>query len=170
MNDIITIVEVFANSWSWLGIVISLYINGIIVDKYQEERITQIGNAMSNGVTIMLTLIAWIPIIFLNSSNDLLVLGKLLFALFIFFYGFTIFLGGFFNQEYSIKYGKIRFITFILILFTLMFNFDNLFNFFFLLISIFIIFPIYYYLTTIELSVFPEPKKLNDNSDDNIHL
>ena len=146
--------EAFSQS-DFLWIIVPIFFIGIITDKYQEEFGTSIGNAISNGALIIFTGFSWLQII--TSRFDFppsITLSQSIFALLIIVYGFVIIASGFNTGRFAQVYGRIRVVTFMLIVFTMMVYVPLLYNFITIVLYV-LLFPFYYAFITELIKILP---------------
>lgn len=141
------------SNFMWL--LIPIFFIGIVTDKYQEEFGTSVGNAISNGTTVIFTGFAWIQYISSRINFPVEVtFSQYLFSIFIILYGFAIITSGFLTAEFATKYGRIRVITFMLMFFTMIIYVPILYNFVSILLFVFL-FPFYYVFITELIKIMP---------------
>lgn len=166
MNIFVSSLE-FIQENNFLWIVVPIFFIGIITDKYQEEFKTSVGNAISNGTLILFTGFSWIQLILSRTNFPIdYTISQLLFSIFIIIYGFSIIASGFKTGKFAVTYGRIRVVTFLLVYFSIMIYYQELYNFLSILFFVFI-FPFYYAFITEMIRIMPNSSNSNiiiDNS------
>jgi len=157
------------NDSNFLWVLIPIFFVGIITDKYQEEFGIDLGNAISNGAMVIFTGFSWLQIIEMRVDYPQnFIISQYLFTSFIITYGFIILVSGFKKGEFAKKYGRTRVLTFMLMFFTMMIYTPILYNFFSILLFIFL-FPFYYAFITELIKVLPNLDESQNIKEENIN-
>ncbi|MFT4305158.1 MAG: hypothetical protein ACMXX8_03620 [Candidatus Woesearchaeota archaeon] len=157
-----------------LWIIIPIWLAWFFAEFFQEKRGTTFGNAISNGIVPVYVSIDWIRYLTNNIiQNDLTFTWNVFFKYFIcavaIIYGLTIIILGIRGKDFIKKYvGRIREVTYFLLMFTpIIYGVVDLNLRYIILIIIF--FPIFYYLIELIDIYTPDPlavtKDLNKDSD-----
>ncbi len=147
--------------WEMLWISVPIYLNWIFSEFFQEKHETDFGNAISNGVIALWISLDWTRllvnqiqdgIIYLNSST----IFKLIIALGVGLYGGFIIISGMQTKRFVMFAGRIREVTYLLLMFTpIVYGYIELSWRFVLAIIIF--FPLFYFLVEWLDEVIPDP-------------
>jgi hypothetical protein len=144
-----------------LWIVIPIWLVWFFAEFFQEKKGTSLGNAITNGIVPVYVSIDWIRFL----ANDIIE-NSLKFSLDLFFkfficliaiiYGAIIILYGIRGKDFIHYFGRVREITYFLLMFTpIIYGVINLSLRYFLLIIIF--FPVFYYLVEWIDKLTPDP-------------
>jgi len=152
-----------------LWIIIPIYLNWIFTEIYQEKRITSFGNAISNGVVVLWVGIDWTRYLFRLIDNKRIFFGfdfysKLALSILVFIYGITIIIYGMRGRRFVHFFGRIREISYILIMFSpIIYGIIKLtwYN----LLAIVIFFPIFYLLIEYINYKVPDPKTYENDEE-----
>ena len=144
-----------------LWIILPIWFAWFFSEFFQEKRKTSFGNAISNGIVPVWVAVDWARFLVsqLNGNVDLSVdiLFKFGLCLFIFLYGIMVISMGIEGDEYTQYFGRIRVITYFLLMFTPIIYgvipLDEL-----TIIGIGLFFPIFYYLIELIDMYLPDPK------------
>ena len=157
-----------------LWIIIPIWLAWFFAEFFQEKRGTSFGNAISNGIVPVYVSIDWIRYLTNNIiQNELAFTWNIFFKYFIcavaITYGLVIIILGIRGKEFIKKYvGRIREVTYFLLMFTpIIYGVIDLNLRFIILIIVF--FPIFYFLIELIDRYAPDPlavtKDLNKDSD-----
>ena len=149
-------------------IIIPIWINWFFTEFFQEKHGTSFGNAISNGVIPILASIDWGRYL-----HRLLVEGvisftfgvflKILLTIAVFSYGVFVIIAGIKIRRIVFYIGKIRWITYVLLMFTPVIY--NVIKFdFYTLTAILLFFPLYYWIIEIFDRLTPEPRVYREES------
>lgn len=144
-------------------IVIPIWFNWFFTEFFQEKKGTSFGNAISNGAIAILASIDWTRYMHRLIADG--VITKFTFGVFLkFFTAFVVFAYGVYVIAAGIKtkrivffIGKIRWVTYILVMFTPI-VYDVIRMDFYTLMAILVFFPLYYSLIEIFDRITPEPR------------
>lgn len=161
---------IFVAPWQnfdMLWVLLAIYLGWIFADFFQEKRGTSLGNAISNGVVALWAGIDWIRAIFRAYSAGLKITptelaGKLVLAAFVLFYGLMIIYYGIKAKPLTKYIGRIREVTYVLIIFTPVIYSVTLLDFRLLLGTI-IFFPIFYYFVELLDHFIPDPQSIKED-------
>ena len=153
----------FANL-STVWIITPIWISWFFAEFFQEKEGTSFGNAISNGVVPLWVGIDWIrqitgQLMQSGITFSALVFGKYLISAIVIIYGFTIIVGGIQGKEFIRYLGRIREITYVLVVFT-PFIYGIIEPNYFYFISIIIFFPAFYWIIEVVDRMTPEPEVL----------
>ncbi len=105
-----------------LWILIPIYLFWIFTEIYQEKRKTSFGNAISNGAVVLWVGIDWTRYLIRQLGTDMSLgfdfYSKIALSIFVFVYGVVIILYGIKVKRFIPRIGRIREITYVLIMFT----------------------------------------------------
>jgi hypothetical protein len=145
-----------------LWIIIPIYLNWFFAELFQEKKGTSFGNAISNGVVVLWVGIDWIRTLFKMVEADILAINsdfwlKIGIAACSLFYGLTVIIWG--NQVKKVIHyiGRIRVITYILLMFTPLFYEPELFTTS-TYIAILVFAPLFYFIVYLIDWAIPDPK------------
>jgi hypothetical protein len=145
-----------------LWILIPIYLNWIFTEIYQEKRITSFGNAISNGVVVLWVGIDWMRYLVrayeqTNVNTGFVFYSKIIISTMVLIYGLIIIIYGIKMRKFIHFIGRIREISYVLIMFTpiiygvIEFNWYNIF-------TILLFFPIFYLIIEYINYKSPDPK------------
>lgn len=151
-----------------LWIIIPIWVNWFFTEFFQEKHGTSFGNAVSNGVIAM-----WAGIDWARYVHRLLVEGairlsfgvflKFFVAIVVFTYGIYVIIAGIKTKHIVYLIGRIRWITYILLMFTPVFygviriNLETI-------LAIIVFFPLYYWVIEFFDRITPEPRLYKEGS------
>lgn len=143
-------------------IMIPVWISWFFAEFFQEKKGTSFGNAISNGVIPLFVGIDWGRYITYQLVAKTITLNyitgfKYVLCAAVIIYGFSIIVLGIRAKHFVRYYGRIREVTYILVMFSPIVYGIIAFNWRFIL-SIFLFFPLYYYLIEIIDKLIPTPK------------
>ncbi len=149
-------------------ILVPVWINWFFTEFFQEKYGTSFGNAVSNGAIAILASIDWFRYTFRLYEEGIVTskLGlalKLLVAVVVLGYGIFVIAAGIRIKTIVFYLGKIRWVTYILIMFTpVVYNVIklNLYT----LAAIALFFPLYYWVIEIFDRITPEPRLYAEDS------
>jgi len=149
-----------------LWITIPIFLSWIAAEFFQEKLSTSLGNAISNGVVVLWVGLDWVRTIInkiLFSLNGVaridwsIEITKIVIATLVFLYGAIIIIDGIRAKEYIKFFGKIREVTYVLLMFTpVMYGVVPIEWRTFLAMALF--FPIFYYVIEAIDVYTPDPK------------
>lgn len=150
-----------------LWIIIPVWVAWFFAEFFQEKKGTSFGNAISNGVIPVWVAIDWTRLLVNQIIDDkisfswILVI-KFAICLVVCIYGIIIITQGIKSKEFIHYAGKIRVVTYILVMFTpLIYDIVSLsWNY---LLSILIFFPVFYYLIELIDKFLPNPQSLEED-------
>ncbi len=150
-----------------LWIIIPIYISWVLAEFFQEKRSTSFGNAISNGGVML-----WVGIDWLRYLSRMLAEGTIKFgwqtifkytvAVIVLGYGLTIIIHGIKGKRYIRFFGRIRGVTYVMLMFTpIVYGIVKMDWHFF--IAILLYFPLYYgFIELLDLWI-PDPKILEED-------
>jgi hypothetical protein len=156
-----------------LWIIVPIWISWFFAEFFQEKRGTSFGNAISNGAIPLWVGIDWTRYLTNTIVEEKLRFSWLIFAKYslctlIIIYGLSIIIFGIQGKNFIKYFGRIREITYILLVFSpVIYGILKLSWTF--IAEIIIFFPIYYFLIELLDIIIPDPKviELDTNSQDN---
>ena len=143
-------------------IIIPIWINWFFAEFFQEKYGTSFGNAVSNGAIAILASVDWARYMYRLFVDGIIrftfgVFLKFFAAVAIFGYGVFVIVAGIKTRKIVFFIGKIRWVTYILVMFTpIVYNVIKM-NFY-TLFTIILFFPLYYWVIEIFDRITPEPK------------
>ena len=147
-----------------LWILIPIWLNLIITDFYQEKHGTDLGNAISNGVTMLWVGIDWIRFILRNYAGyEWIVLLKVFFCILLIAGGIFITVQGMRGKRIAHILGRVRETSYVmLVLCPLIYNIiEPSLNYF---ISIVLFFPLFYAVFEIIDRSLPDPRTYQEEN------
>lgn len=143
-------------------IIVPIWVNWFFTEFFVEKHGTTFGNAISNGVIPILASLDWARYLYrlLSEGIILLTIGtflKFALAALVFAYGIFVIIAGIRIKNIIFYIGRIRWITYVLVMVTpivynvIKFNFQTF-------LSILLFFPLYWWVIEIFDRVTPEPK------------
>ncbi len=151
-------------------IIVPIWLSWFFVEFFQEKHGTSFGNAISNGVIPFWVGIDWVrqitaQLISAQITFGMLTLGKYFLSALIMAYGLTIIILGIKKKE-IIKYlGRIREVTYVLIVFT-PFIYGKIEPSFIYFLSVLLFFPIFYGIIELIDRLTPEPVALKEDEEE----
>ena len=145
-----------------LWLIVPIWINWFFTEFFQEKHGTSFGNAVSNGAIAILASIDWTRYMYRLFVDGIIrftfgVFLKFFAAISVFVYGIYVIIAGIKTKKIVFFIGKIRWVTYILLMFTpIVYNVIKM-NIYTLL-AIVVFFPIYYWIIEIFDRLAPEPK------------
>lgn len=149
-------------------IIIPVWINWFFTEFFQEKYGTSFGNAISNGVIPILASLDWVRYLYRLLAEGVIsftfgIFMKFFLALAVFAYGIFVIIAGIKIHSIVFYIGKIRWVTYVLVMFTpIIYNVVK-FNFYTLL-AIIVFFPVYYWVIEIFDRITPEPRVYRQGS------
>ena len=149
-------------------IIIPIWINWFFTEFFVEKYGTTLGNAVSNGAIPILASVDWMRYSYRLLSEgtvsfDLAVFIKMALAVAVFIYGVFVIIAGIRLKQIVFYVGRIRWITYILVMLTPIIY--NVINFDFqTLWAIFLFFPLYWWVIEIFDRITPEPRLYREES------
>lgn len=149
-------------------ILIPIWINWFFTEFFQEKHGTSFGNAISNGVIPILASLDWARYLYRLLTEGIIsftlgIFMKFFLTLSVFVYGTFVIISGIKTHSIVFYIGKIRWVTYVLVMFTpIIYNvvkFD-----FYTLLAIIVFFPLYYWVIEIFDRITPEPKVYQQRS------
>ena len=144
-------------------IIIPIWINWLFTEFFQEKHGTSFGNAISNGAIAIFASIDWTRYTYriytegIIRSFTLGVFLKIVASLGVFVYGLYVIMLGIRTHKLAFFIGRIRWVTYLLVMFTpIVYNVIkmNLYT----LLAIIVFFPLYYWFIEIFDRITPEPR------------
>ncbi len=166
------IVFFFSLLWFWLTIfvapfqrfemlwlVIPVYIAWIFTDFFQERRGTSVGNAITNGVVLLWASIDWTrTLVNIGGIFSWSLVAKYLVVASTLGYGLAIIIEGLRGEDLVTRIGRIREVTYVLIMFTPVIYGEIGLSWEYLL-AVMVFFPAFYYLFEfIDIKLLPKSK------------
>ncbi len=151
-----------------LWIVIPIWFGWLFAEFFQEKRGTSLGNAISNGIIPVYVSVDWIRFLTNSLSEDGVGFSwdfffKFLICALVIFYGLYIIYHGIKGKSSTRKLGRIRIISYLLLMFTpIIYGVAALSIRHFLLVVIF--FPLFYYLVELIDMLTPDPTSIKEAS------
>lgn len=150
-----------------LWILIPVYLGWAFTEFYQEKKGTSYGNAISNGIIVLWVGIDWTRTTFnlLKGDNFVftnLLITKLVISALMFAYGMLIIVHAISTRRTIFYIGKIRLVTYTVVMFTPVF-YDAVHLTFTVLFAMVIFFPIFYLIVELLDLIIPDPKALNED-------
>ena len=143
-------------------ILIPIWINWFFAEFFQEKHGTSFGNAVSNGAITILASIDWTRYLYRLIIDGIItgftfgVFLKFFVAVAVFIYGIYIIIQGSRSRKIVYFIGKIKWVTYVLVMFTpMVYNVISL-NLYTLL-AIVVFFPLYYWIIEVFDRITPEP-------------
>lgn len=149
-------------------IIIPIWINWFFTEFFQEKHGTSFGNAVSNGAIAILASVDWTRYMYRLLSDGIArfstgVFLKFTVAIAVFGYGIFVIIAGIQIKRIVFFIGKIRWVTYILLMFTpIVYNVIKMD--FYTIFAIMLFFPLYYWFIEIFDRVTPEPKVYQERS------
>lgn len=151
-----------------LWIIFPIWISWFFAEFFQEKQGTDFGNAISNGVVVLWVGIDWVRYIFRLTGTGELTFGlefmiKIFISMVCFTYGLIIVIEGIKNNKFIPFIGRIREVTYVLVMFSpIMYDIIELTwkN----LLAMIVFFPIFYILIEIIDRNTPTPKYMDQPS------
>ncbi|MBS3101965.1 hypothetical protein J4458_00790 [Candidatus Woesearchaeota archaeon] len=149
-----------------LWVLVPIYLGWLFTEVFQEKKGTSIGNAISNGVIAL-----WVGIDWTRTTTNALIegtkmtwkqiAGKFLVAVFVLLYGIFIIYKGAKGKALTKYIGRIRIVTYIVIVFTpIFYNVVELtWQFVF---SVVLFFPLGYFVIEMIDRIIPDPESLKE--------
>ncbi|MBI2652716.1 hypothetical protein HYX00_04590 [Candidatus Woesearchaeota archaeon] len=143
-------------------IIIPIWINWFFTEFFVEKHGTTFGNAVSNGVIPILASLDWTRYLYRLLEDGLIkftfdVFLKFLLALIIFGYGVFVIVAGIKIKRIIFYVGRIRWITYVLVMFTPVI-YDVIGFSLYTLTAIILFFPFYYWVIEFFDRITPEPR------------
>ena len=143
-------------------IIIPIWVSWFFAEFFQEKRGTSFGNAISNGVIPLFVGVDWIRYLTNLVAENAIKLNYILYikyslCLLVILYGFSVIIFGIKARQFVHFYGRIREVTYVLIMFSPIIYGIIYLNWKFLL-GIFLFFPIFYYFIELIDRFTPTPK------------
>ncbi len=152
-----------------LWIIIPVYLAWIFTEFYQEKKGTSLGNAISNGVVVLWAGIDWArQIVSQLAQKTLLVsvdfFAKMFLAILVFIYGIMIIVEGTKGKKITMFIGRIREVTYVVLMLTPIFYGVVQFSFK-VMFAIILFFPLFYGIVEIIDRVTPTPKTYEEEKE-----
>lgn len=166
----ITWLSIFAMPFresSLLWIVIPIWLSWFFAEFFQEKKSTSFGNAISNGVVPLWVAIDWTrnivsQLVAKSVSFGWNVLAKFMICALVFIYGFVIIFEGIKAKKFIRYFGRIREVTYVLLMFTPIIYGKMGFSFR-LLLAMVLFFPVFYYLIELIDRFTPTPTAMRED-------
>lgn len=154
-------------NFDMLWIIIPIWISFLFTEFYQEKKGTSFGNAISNGVVILWVGFDWIrTLIRMLNANEISMDGafwaKVSIAVIAIIFGLFIIIEGIKLKRYIHIIGRIRVITYFLIMFTPLFYEPELFSIGSIIV-ILVFAPAFYFVIQILDWIIPDPKVYDED-------
>ena len=144
-------------------IIVPIWINWFFTEFFQEKRGTSFGNAISNGAIAIFASIDWTRYMYRLYTEGIIksftfgVFLKIIVSFGVFAYGAYVIILSIKTHNLVYLIGRIRWVTYLLVMFTpIVYNVIRMD--FYTLLAIIIFFPIYYWFIEIFDRITPEPK------------
>ena len=144
-------------------VIVPIWINWFFTEFFQEKHGTSFGNAISNGAIAIFASIDWTRYMYRLYTEGIIrsftfgVFLKIIVSLGVFVYGFYVIMLGIKTHKLVYFIGRIRWVTYLLVMFTpIVYNVIRMD--FYTLLGIIVFFPLYYWLIEIFDRITPEPK------------
>ena len=143
-------------------IIIPIWINWFFTEFFMEKHGTTFGNAIGNGVIPILASLDWTRYLYRLLSDGIIyftfgIFLKFLLTLCVFVYGIFVIIAGIKIKKIVFYIGRIRWVTYVLLMFTpIIYNVQKM-NFYTIL-AIVLFFPLYYWVIEIFDRITPEPR------------
>ncbi|MFH1409573.1 MAG: hypothetical protein ABIH34_06705 [Nanoarchaeota archaeon] len=153
-----------------LWIIIPIWLAWFFAEFFQEKKKTSFGNAISNGVIPLWVSVDWTRMLIFQLNEGTVRFGwpvaiKFFICLLVFAYGLTIIIGGIRTKQFIHYIGRIREVTYVLVVFTpIIYGIMEMSWTFFL--SIILFFPVFYFIFEFINKYAPTPKALRDEEDE----
>lgn len=151
-----------------LWIIVPVWFNWFFAEFFQEKKGTSFGNAISNGVVPVFVGLDWTKyltqsIIENNLAFSWSIFSKYFLCLIVMLYGIFIIVFGIKGKKFIHYFGRIREITYVLVVFSpVIYNIVPLSLNYILIVLVF--FPIFYYLIEFIALFTPDPKSLIEDN------
>ncbi len=170
-RDWISLFTAPLQNWGMLWIIIPVYLGWAFTEFYQEKKGTSYGNAISNGIIVLWVGIDWARTTFNIMQEkgfglDSVLLTKLFISALMFAYGLLIITHAIKAKKASFYIGKIRLVTYIIVMFTPIF-YDAVHLTFSVLLAVILFFPLFYIFIEILDFLIPDPKALREDLGEN---
>jgi len=143
-------------------IIIPIWVNWFFTEFFQEKHGTSFGNAVSNGAIAIIASVDWARYMYRLFTDGIIqfsfgVFLKFLVTIGVFIYGLYVIILGIKTHKLVYLIGKIRWVTYLLLMFTpIVYNVIKIDLY--TLLSIILFFPLYYLLIEVFDRSTPEPK------------
>lgn len=143
-------------------IIIPIWVNWFFTEFFQEKHGTSFGNAVSNGAIAIIASVDWARYMYRLFTDGIIkfsfgVFLKFLVTIGVFIYGLYVIILGIKTHKLVYLIGKIRWVTYLLLMFTpIVYNVIKMDLY--TLLSIILFFPLYYLLIEVFDRSTPEPK------------
>lgn len=144
-------------------IIVPVWTNWFFTEFFQEKRGTSFGNAISNGAIAIFASIDWTRYMYRLYTDGIIrsftfgVFLKVIVSLGVFAYGLYVILLSIKTHKLVYFIGRIRWVTYLLVMFTpIVYNVIRMD--FYTLLAIIVFFPLYYWFIEIFDRITPEPK------------
>jgi len=147
-------------NFDMLWVIIPIYLGWILTEIYQEKKGTSLGNAISNGVIVLWVGIDWARQTvnaYLGKTLEIGFFTKLSLAVMLFLYGFWVVKIGIETKKSTHIFGRIRMVTYVLLMFTPLFYGTTPLTWS-ILLAILIFAPVFYIIIEIIDRLTPNPK------------
>jgi hypothetical protein len=152
---------------SLLWILVPVWLSWFFAEFFQEKKSTSFGNAISNGVVPLWIGIDWTRFLVDGLIDKTLIFNfnifiKFVICLLVFLYGMFIIIMGIQAVSFTRYFGRIREVTYILVMFTPIIYgvVDISFN---VIISMILFFPLFYYTIEIIDYYVPDPESMKED-------
>lgn len=152
-------------NWQTIWIIVPIWLSWFFAEFFQEKKGTSFGNAISNGVVPFWVGIDWLRSITMQMIDEKvkfssLIFGKYAIAVLALIYGFMIILFGIKGKGFIRYFGRIREVTYVLVMVTpFVYGFIQ-FDLKYILAAV-LFFPVFYLVIEIIDRLTPEPQSLS---------
>ncbi len=164
-KDWISLFAAPAGNWDMLWILVPVYLGWAFTEFYQEKKGTSYGNAISNGIIVLWVGVDWARTTFnlaRSTGFDSVLMTKFFISSLMFAYGLLIIVHAMSTKSTTFYIGKIRLVTYIIVMFTPLF-YDVVHLSFQVLFAIIAFFPLYYLIVEVLDRLVPDPKALTED-------
>lgn len=144
-------------------IIVPVWVNWFFTEFFQEKRGTSFGNAISNGAIAIFASIDWTRYMYRLYTDGIIisftsgVFLKIIVSFGVFVYGLYVIMLSIKTHKLVYFIGRIRWVTYLLVMFTpIVYNVIRMD--FYTLLAIIVFFPLYYWIIEIFDRITPEPK------------
>ncbi len=150
-----------------LWIIVPVLLSWIFAEFFQEKKGTSLGNAISNGVVVL-----WVGIDWARTTVNFITQGismsfwalfsKFTMSALMFAYGLLIVIDGIKTKASTKIFGRVRVVTYVILMFSPIFYDVVKFSWQFLL-AIFLFFPVFYFFVELLDRIIPNPKAYEED-------
>jgi len=147
-----------------LWIIVPIYLNWLISEYFQEKEGTGLGNAVSNGFTLLWVALDWTREVYITHVGKRLawipIFTKVGLSALAGIYGLIIMIYSIKGEEIAHAIGRKREVTYVLLCITPII-YDAVLLDTYLILSMFVFFPIFYFAVGILMKILPNPETLD---------